>query len=1002
MPHARRLVRDLTTLLVIAAGLSAPCATAQTVARARAGRPRVEIVNNQPFDIQMPVSVPLRGAAGGPWRTGEGVVAQPDGDEAVFVARVPAASSRTYTLDPGGGGREAAPFLTVSPAAEGVELSFGGRSLGRLSWGVTVREAAAASGGTRRRGAAAPAKEDPAAEFAALPLAFTRTVRGDVFDLWGAAAEKGGLRLSIELRAYHDGFLDVSARAENLSAPTKNVYAAVVCRWQQPRVESRTLNYNNEAAAFADGGLTPFRGADDSGSGEYRHMFIQRGVDWVNTRLAGAGVVWLNDFAPSFTVHQEATDKRPGRWTGANSPQLTREAQAAAGGFYAVTELAHPMTRYYQERFVPNVLPPAGESLTFASRLVFGARPFSDEDADRQFIAYAGYAEREASPAGARLSLGVPGVSFGTNYFPYSTLGENFTLLKLPGMDRAAYWPLAADTVTRWRLFADDIRRDLSIAKAMGFELIRLHHLELITPLDAKVKGEYLDFLFAELRRLKLRALLDAQMRPEEIAAIAGRYRDAVRGVEIENEVLIFGINDGREKYFNEVYDAVKRVAPEMPVHLTGHTNAGVVERLARLGVRFDRVGQHAYMDSVPAIPSARGYALALANYGKKVGKPSVITEWNWRGLTRLTPEARARLYAPIFENVLKTRSVPEVYQFQFNESLAMDPLTLKGIRHYEPLWLSRRPKPEAFELARLIRDYSLPSNPVRALDVPYAATELDKGGAGVIRFRVTNTTGRALTLRASLEMPSNLKAQLRGPRGAIRLAPRASADVTVDLAALPTADDQRAPSAGAKPLPGFYQVFLRLEGEGGLLRYGWGEARLAGAPRLDTTPDAVPGSGVRYGAGALAFDLDRPLAVVYGDGAPVQDVETAYALVNALESATGRPVHIYTLGDTPPEVLRSGALVLVGTAKTNRLVGEAAAELPAELSASARYVAALPAGTNRGARLITAGATPEDAERAAMDLLIRFWKHAKDSAARRVGLVAKEVPQGGDPALLP
>jgi hypothetical protein len=36
------------------------------------------------------------------------------------------------------------------------------------------------------------------------------------------------------------------------------------------------------------------------------------------------------------------------------------------------------------------------------------------------------------------------------------------------------------------------------------------------------------------------------------------------------------------------------------------------------------------------------------------------------------------------------------------------------------------------------------------------------------------------------------------------------------------------------------------------------------------------------------------------------------------------------------------------------------------------------------------------------MDLMIRYWKFAKDSAARRVPLGAKEIPQGGDPALLP
>jgi hypothetical protein len=192
----------------------------------------------------------------------------------------------------------------------------------------------------------------------------------------------------------------------------------------------------------------------------------------------------------------------------------------------------------------------------------------------------------------------------------------------------------------------------------------------------------------------------------------------------------------------------------------------------------------------------------------------------------------------------------------------------------------------------------------------------------------------------------------------------------------------------------------LRLEGEGGLLRYGWGEARLAGAPEIDRAPDAVPNSKVRYSHAALDFDFNRPLAVVYGDKAPVQDVETSYALVNALESATGRPVAIYTLSDVPEDVLERGAMLLVGTSKTNKLIGESMRG--SELTDSQRYVGIVPANGTRGERLIVGGATPEDAEAAAMDLLIRFWKYAKDSAGRRVGLVAKEIPQGGDPALLP
>lgn len=742
---------------------------------------------------------------------------------------------------------------------------------------------------------------------------------------------------------------------------------------------------------------SPFRGTDDSGTGEFRHMFIQRGVDWVNTKLTNTNALWLNDFAPSFTVHQKATDKRPGRWTGANGPQLEREVQTGGETLLAITEIARANTRYYLDRFVPNVLPPLGEPITFSSRLAFADTTITDARADEEFLGYVGYGEQRQSAEGLRVSIGVPGVIFGTNYFPYSTLGENFTLLKLPGMDRAAYWPLAADTVTKWRLFADDIRRDLAIAKSMGFEIIRLHHLELIAPLDEKIQTEYLDFLFAEIRRLKLRALIDAQMQPEEIAAIVRRYRKVIHGVEIENEILIFGINDGREKYWNSIYDAVKKVDSNIPVHLTGHTNAGAFERLTRSGVKSDRIGQHSYLDSLPAIPSARGYALAMANYARKVGKPSVITEWNWRGLTRLTPEARARIYSAIFENVLKTRSVPEIHQFQFNESLAMDPLTLKGIRHYEPIWLSRRPKPEAFELMRLIREYSLPDNSVRWLDVPYTHADLNGAGQGTLQFHLTNTGTRSLKLRASLEAPANTQVQFKVRQKTITLEPGASASMPVEVMIRARADQS---FTAAKPQPGFYQVFLRLEGEGGLLRYGWGEARRSGAPEIDKAANVIPNSKVHYARAALDFDFNRSLAVVYGDKAPIQDVETSYALVNALESATGRPVAIYTLSDVPADVLQSGALILVGTTKTNKLIGEGMRG--SEVNDAERYVGVVAANATSGDRLIIGGATPEDAEAAAMDLLIRFWKYAKDSAARRIGLVAKEIPQGGDPALLP
>ena len=74
---------------------------------------------------------------------------------------------------------------------------------------------------------------------------------------------------------------------------------------------------------------------------------------------------------------------------------------------------------------------------------------------------------------------------FGTAYFPYSTLGENFEKWHMPGQEKTTYWTLSADTVTNYKLFTDDIKRDLRILKSTGFQSVRLHHLEMLDQLEA-------------------------------------------------------------------------------------------------------------------------------------------------------------------------------------------------------------------------------------------------------------------------------------------------------------------------------------------------------------------------------------------------------------------------------------------------------------------------------------------------------------------------------------
>src|SRR5689334_11717741 len=226
---------------------------------------------------------------------------------------------------------------------------------------------------------------------------------------------------------------------------------------------------------------------------------------------------------------------------------------------------------------------------------------------------------------------------------------------------------------------------------------------------------------------------------------------------------------------------------------------------MEQLRLKQDVVSAHSYIDGLDAIPSARGFALAIGNYARRVGKPAIYTEWNWRFLTRMSPEARAKEYPAMFDGLLATRSIAELYQFQFQETMCVNPETNRAIRHYEPLWLSRRPKPEAFELGKLMDRYAAPSTPNRIVGADHPAVE---NGKGVAVFHLENRTEAPLLLSAAIEAPAGVAAKL--DRSEVRIDANGKAELSLTLGLAPDA------------LPGFYHVFVRLEGERGLMRYVW------------------------------------------------------------------------------------------------------------------------------------------------------------------------------------
>jgi hypothetical protein len=86
-------------------------------------------------------------------------------------------------------------------------------------------------------------------------------------------------------------------------------------------------------------------------------------------------------------------------------------------------------------------------------------------------------------------------------------------------------------------------------------------------------------------------------------------------------------------------------------------------------------------------------------------------------------------------------------------------------------------------------------------------------------------------------------------------------------------------------------------------------------------------------------------------------------------------------ISDVSPYAVTNHNLIVVGTAKSNEWV----------------------ASKNTAANVLAiTGADSDAVEKGGMNFILSYWKNAKDSAARRVGLVAKELPKGGDAAKLP
>jgi len=819
--------------------------------------------------------------------------------------------------------------LFVAPEGNEIKLSWNSSEIGRIGLALAVIPGRTAK------------IDNGVSPSQALDITFTKGSDGT---LKGNAAT-GGYDLRITFKPYAGGWMDVSAEVTNISAGKNSAYVGLIRKITTTQINDPHMRWNGQ---FIAGTSEPTRFVGSSG--------IDHCIDWCSWKSGSLSFTVANGFTPGITIERE-----PGRWVDANHFYVWEHLRADKNSLFFISEIAGPDPGQKEgyTGIKAYTQPLRGEPVKLHWRLAIKPSPEPTWE-ESQFLTSAGYRRVTSGANTATVDLGVPYVEFGTSYFPYSTMCENFDYYRTPRIDREGWWPFSPKMWENWRAFAPQMRTDLRIIKSMGFEWVRMHHLELLAGMDRKNALAFIDFYMNECRKLGLKVLIDTAGSPQWFSYLAGRYKDVAKRIEIENEILIPGIKPGDPERWTACYRAAKEAAPTTDIFLTGCENMGMFDRLTRLGVPYDRLGYHTYRHGIGGEETLNSAAVAAAGCAADRDAAPVLSEFNWKMLTRLSPEARTKEWALIFGNLLKPRATPELLQFQWQETMSVNPRTSRqGVRHYETIYLDRRPKPEAFELMKLIRRYSRTDAPIRELPITIKETIFASGKARAA-FTVKNMTSKPVTVKLGAECFADAVCKVIPP-GIRSIKPGASASGAVEITLKPGA------------MPGVYHFFIKAE-HSGKASYGWGYASNIADPRFD--PNPVISDLVEYPQGIWldnALDWSRPTCVAFGPDAPIVEMEMAYIVFNTLQSATGRTLRLCSTADIPANMLQTGNLILIGTPKSNPLIAQESPKLnpgKGTIISSAN-------------RLLLTGDSSQPVEAASIDFVLRYWKNAKDSALR-------------------
>ncbi len=788
--------------------------------------------------------------------------------------------------------------------------------------------------------------------------------------------------LRVVHRVHASGAIDTEITVGTRKLRTPETYFGIAKLIPATAGASAVVDWKGEKHALPADGASPQRTLRTQNWGRDMNWFaLGAGVDGSLARPLIAA------YTPNLArIHKDTLRN-------ANDFLVNECAVGTADGWAVLAEIAREQL-VVKTYVATNFVPPAEDETIVLRYRSLPPGGYSAQSIDNALVSFAGYqGARVTAPGKVAVDIGVGGVSFGTNYFPNATFGENFEYWRSAGLasgrlgrDLHRWWP----AFRHWEFFKEEIRRDMRIINSLGIEWFRIHDNPvpnyredyLQTPEGASM-FEYLKFMAETARECGLGILHDFHISPGDAAYVARHLGDVIKFYEIDNEVLLIpGAKTEYFDYWREVLERVHKERPGAPVFVTGAAAQpfALHNEFERRGLVFDAIGQHGYVDKRETPTHFRDNAIELGGFATSRGQMPVNTEYNWRMITRETEEQQARHFGEISDHYFGPRAMPVAFQFQFQETFCVPPRTRGALRHYEPLRVDRTPKPQTFVFKESIRKYGNANNRLRQLDITVDDdVRLSPGAEFSYTVTVKNVAARPLSLKLAQNLPAGF-----APSGGT---------LALDLKPGETRTLARKARAAAELKPGVYHFFEEARFDGGNVLFGWGIARHVAHPRLDLDRPVL--KNVRYEGGVAMLDrldLSTFASSAFGEDAPALEVDWALYLYHSLRCATGAPVTREKDTTLSADEGAKKNLIVVGTPSSNALVKAVEERLPAsfkKLRDGAGLVACVdaPLGNKGVTWLVVTGADAEGVERAASDLLYRYWRFAKDAASFREGM---------------